>query len=418
MRPSATPSRVTATVRLAVVLAAIATLVVAAAPARAVDDRAEITITYATPWPGAAKTAFRHAADIWETMIFSDVPIEIEASWVAQNPGQLGSASPNGSYGGPFPPGLPRDDTWYPVALANELVGFDINGDDPEIVANFNSNLTNWDHGIDGNPDPGKFDFVTVVMHELGHGLGFGGFMYYDTVTGEGYWTDDEDPDAFPGVYDRFTATRSNRKLLTFQHGSVALGNQLTSKALYWAGPKATAYNGAERPRMYAPATWAQGTSYGHVDETTYPAGNDDALMTPYGSVQEVRHNPGPIVLGMFEDMGWQLGLEGRAIVGRATILKARLLDASISSGDPATVRGTLTRATTGAPIANKAVRVFSRPVGTTPWTLESTQTTNAQGKISYADLPADDTQYQLRYLGNAANDADISNTVKVVVTP
>ena len=79
-------------------------------------------------------------------------------------------------------------DTWYAAALANELSGGDVNGATSEIVAVMNSDVDNstvlgaidWYYGTDGNPPEtspgsGKFDedFVTVVLHEVGHGLGF-----------------------------------------------------------------------------------------------------------------------------------------------------------------------------------------------------------------------------------------------------
>lgn len=36
----------------------------------------------------------------------------------------------------------------------------------------FNSN-TNWYYGIDGNPPSTKYDLISTVLHEIGHGLGF-----------------------------------------------------------------------------------------------------------------------------------------------------------------------------------------------------------------------------------------------------
>lgn len=42
-----------------------------------------------------------------------------------------------------------------------------------DVVADFNSDLTNWYFGTAGKTPAGKFALVTVMMHELGPGLGF-----------------------------------------------------------------------------------------------------------------------------------------------------------------------------------------------------------------------------------------------------
>jgi hypothetical protein len=58
-------------------------------------------------------------------------------------------------------------------------------------------------------------------------------------------------------------------------------------------------------PRMYAPLSWDQGSSYSHLDENTYPNGDPNSLMTPGINNGEAVHDPGPIARGMFTDMGW-----------------------------------------------------------------------------------------------------------------
>ena len=57
--------------------------------------------------------------------------------------------------------------------------------------------------------------------------------------------------------------------------------------------------------RLYAPGSWQSGSSFSHLDENAYPAGDADALMTPQLSPGEVVRDPGPIVRQVFQDMGW-----------------------------------------------------------------------------------------------------------------
>ncbi len=52
-------------------------------------------------------------------------------------------------------------------------------------------------------------------------------------------------------------------------------------------------------------ASFQIGSSYVHLDENTYPAGDLNSLMTPTLGFAEVIHTPGPITLGTLTDMGW-----------------------------------------------------------------------------------------------------------------
>ena len=103
--------------------------------------------------------------------------------------------------------------------------------------------------------------------------------------------------------------------ITNFPNNSTSLGSQLTSNNLYWDGAFGVAANAGSRPRLYAPSTWNSGSSYSHLNESTYGNGTVNSLMTPFLSQAEVIHNPGPIVLGMFEDMGWSLDVTDCAIL-------------------------------------------------------------------------------------------------------
>lgn len=263
---------------------------------------ATINVTY-NGFPSEARVAFQYAVDIWERNITSPVSIEVIANWTSLGPGVLGSAGPS-AYARDYN-GLPVANTRYPIVLANKLLGYDVAPLKSDIETNFNSNFSNWYYGTDGNTPLGKYDLVSVVLHELCHGLGFIGSM---TVSnGLGYWglgTSD------PSIYDRFTLNGWGQRLLDttlFPNYSVVLATELQSNDIFFDGFNAVTAAGGVNPKLYAPHFWSSGSSYSHLDEDTYPAGSANALMTPNLNSAEANHNPGPIVNGIFKDMGWAI---------------------------------------------------------------------------------------------------------------
>ncbi len=270
---------------------------------------ATITVNYIGTWDSQAQAAFQYAADIWETQLTSSVPIVVDAEWTALPSGVLGSAGATTLYRD-FP-NAPQAGTWYPVALANKLAGSDLNGSTAEIHARFSSAFSNWYFGTDGNTPSDKYDFASVVLHELGHGLGFFGSMIVDDgdsgngdeCTGTanvGCWGNGS---AYPFIYDRFTENGAGTALLDFPNNSIALGNQLTGENVFFDGPNADAANSGQPVELYAPSAWQYGSSYSHLGEVFN--GTENALMTYSISPGEANHDPGPVMRGMFVDMGW-----------------------------------------------------------------------------------------------------------------
>jgi hypothetical protein len=277
---------------------------------------ATIQVTYFNFSP-QAQAAFQHAVDIWETMISSPVPIKVEAHWDSMDSDILGGAGPV-SFAAPQ---SPEDAPWYPIALANKLAGQDLDPSEPDIFAVFNSNNPHWYFGTDGETPQSQYDFVTTVLHELGHGLGFIGSM--KILGGQGYWGIlGNTLTGRPFIFDRFAVNGSGQSLIDtslFPNPSQELRDQLTSDDVFFDGPNANAAAGGEPPRLYAPPIWNSGSSFSHLDENTYTAGDPDSLMTPELGAGESIFDPGPIALGIFRDIGWTVA--GNVVLDEVTFV-------------------------------------------------------------------------------------------------
>ncbi|MDA7743735.1 hypothetical protein N8891_05905 [Flavobacteriales bacterium] len=258
---------------------------------------ANIIVNY-NAFPAEVIMAFDYAVDIWSVLLTSNVTIRIDATWEDLESGALAQAGPNNLHQN-FA-NAPFSDTFYPAALANAIVDTDLS-EQSDITCSFNS-TSNWYFGTDGETPAGQYDFVTAALHEIGHGLGFIGSAYF--TNGFGFLGTANTPYA----YDQFTETADSIALLNLPNGSQTLGGALTSNEVYWNGAAGMDAVGGGRPRLYAPTNYQPGSSYSHLNESTYPAGSPNSLMTPAINTAESNHNPGPAMLGMFEDMGWVIG--------------------------------------------------------------------------------------------------------------
>ncbi len=237
-------------------------------------------------FPNEARTAFEYAASIWESLLVSNVPIKINACWAPLPTGVLGSSGP--TY-------LSLINSRYVVAaLANAMLGYDTNSSVADMSITYSSNFaSNFYYGTDQNTPFNQYDFASIVLHEIAHGLGFIGMYYWNgsQVVGSSY----------PYAYDMFTRDGSGTYIRTLTNP--ALTSTLVGGSAYFDGPNARAANGGDWAKLYTPSPWRSGSSYSHLDEIFN--GTENALMTYSISNGESVHNPGPVTMGIFKDIGW-----------------------------------------------------------------------------------------------------------------
>ena len=274
----------------------------------------EVIITYEVPPPANVKSVFEQAATTWANYLKSDVPIRIYVKWRPLATGILGSAGAYSSVRNFV--GANKLNTWYPIALAEKMAHTNLNGTDSDIIATFNSDFPDWFIGTNGVPTSNQIDLYSVVLHEMGHGLGFIGQIQADVTSNSTSLA--TATYGYPGIFDQFIFDSKNKQLvdtLTYKKNSNELFKQIISDSLFFSSNAVLRNNSNASARLYAPKPtqrnptnpmgYIEGSSVYHVDQNTYPPGNLNALMTPQIARGEITAQLGPIVKGIFNDLGW-----------------------------------------------------------------------------------------------------------------
>jgi hypothetical protein len=266
------------------------------------EKKSEIIVEYSL-FPEDAKQAFEYAVSIWENIIESPVPVYVQANWRKMGPNILGSSGPSTYYQN-FE-NTPHENRFYPVAIAEKITKAEITGPgNPDITSTFNNSI-NWYFGTDLNTPDSLYDFATVVLHELAHGLGFTGFFFVSGSNGGYDYEDVGDAAAFDLLVIKNTGEQLTDTLI-FPNESPELKNALTSGNLYANSPAAFAYGNGSYPRLYAPSEWDGGSSIYHLNDVHYPANDPNSLMTHAIGKAEAIHDPGPLTKGIMADIGWK----------------------------------------------------------------------------------------------------------------
>lgn len=263
------------------------------------EQKSDFIIDY-VGFPEEAKAALEYAVNIWGSLIESDVPIHVRANWDSSLESNVLANCGPGSYFSDFKD-IPFKGLFYPVAIAEKIAGEELNGASRfDIEANFSSKI-NWYYGIDGDTPSDKYDFVSIALHELAHGLGFQAFFFVNNdLGGYGYYEFGE-----VSPFDRLIEYLGDQLVNTsiFENPSEEIKTALTSRQLYSNSPVAKSANSGKRPKLYAPLDYNPGSSISHLDENYNYTKN--SLMTYSTGRGEAVHDPGPLTMGIMEDIGW-----------------------------------------------------------------------------------------------------------------
>lgn len=257
--------------------------------------------------------AAQYAAAIWTVLLSSPVEINVEVDFNEAmdcdvTSAVLAASGPNTAHGN-FP-GARVEDTWYPQALANSLAAMDLAPGYNDMGATFNGALGTscpfplvWYYGLDGNPPEDSIDFVTVVLHELAHGLGF--LTFVNLATGAKLR-------GFNDVFMRKLEDHSTAKRYPEMTNAERVRASKKTGKLHWVGKKVTSASASltdgvhptGHVEMYAPKPLEIGASVSHFSDELAP----NELMEPFYSAPN--HDVG-LALELLNDIGWDLATPG-----------------------------------------------------------------------------------------------------------
>jgi hypothetical protein len=255
--------------------------------------------------------AFTYAADLWGARLSSSVTILVQAKMDPQTCtassailGSAGTVTVFRDFAN-----APAAGTWYCQALANARSGVDQDPTTPDISATFNSNLNGsagclggrkWYYGYDSTPPGSDIDFISVVTHEIGHGLGFQTFVSQSGVKFSGY------NDQYMIKLDQLGATPSTYSTMSDAQRAAA---NIADPNLRWMGANVDAYAAGipltggfsgTHVRMHAPNPYVAGSSVSHFSTAVTP----NEIMEP--SYTGPNHNI-ELTLQLFKDEGWTI---------------------------------------------------------------------------------------------------------------
>lgn len=258
-----------------------------------VQTSALFTIEYNGSPPVQVQGVVAEACSIWSDVLNTEsvtVPITMRVTWDSLASNVLGSAGP--AFGWLY------QNRYYPDALINQLTGIDQDSS-PDIFMTLNSNFAGWHLDLATPPPSGTHDMLSVVVHEIGHGLGVIGFI----GSGGSYAGNQMDPFA----YDAFVYNSAGQRIVDVNSMSnpSLMEQRVTDSNGVFYEPKPASVD--QHIRLYAPPSFVGGSSVYHLDESTYPPGHADSLMTPQLNSAERIAAIGPRALEVLEATGWDI---------------------------------------------------------------------------------------------------------------
>lgn len=356
--------------------------------------------------------------------------------------------------------------TITPHALYNQQVGYDADTGTVEINAQFNSSIdnndnclfnTNWYYGYDA-PSGNDNSLLSVVLHEILHGMGFLSTLQSDGNSGGGWST----LEGFVEGFDPYTyklKDASTGQMLTDQAAATRSNVMRSGTNLVWSGTEANAESGnyssginSGEVQMYAPGSYEPGSSVSHFDTAMTP----NELMEP--QYTEFLDTEG-LAEQLLVDIGWSYNAANApnsppslSVIGNRSLSEDGSLNVALSATDAdadsltyslgansaalgASISGTTlninptadfngsgtltVNVTDGEDTDSETITVTVTPVNDTPVLASiGTQTVNEESStsvtLSASDVDGDSLTYQLDSATAALGASVSGNTLSI----
>ncbi len=251
--------------------------------------------------PDSVRGVVEVAFGVWDKILISRVPIHIHVYWETLAAGTLATAGSDRVYKN-FK-NAPLREVWYPSALADALIGESVNGDNPDIVLRINSEA-GWNLDYEGPQNFRYYDMLSVIIHEIAHGIGFMSSFELSGSTQMKWGIQN-----VPFIYDQYITDQNGNGLVNnrfYTNDSEGLLKTVTETNIFFQVDSGV-YS-RQRLRLHTEKPFSSGASLSHIANIQFSeVDNRDRLMLPTLSLGVRYHYPGNGILAMLFQMGWAL---------------------------------------------------------------------------------------------------------------
>lgn len=344
---------------------------------------------------------FNAAAAVWAAFLDSSVPTNVNSQFNPLTPctssggvlGSAGTVNVHRDYAGAEFAG-----TWYHAALANKRAGSDLVSGNPEISAQFNSDVDNaclgsgtrFYYGLDNATPAGRVNLFVVVLHEIGHGVGFSSFANGSTgalLNG------------FPDIYTRYMFDRSTSKYWYQMTDGERAASAINANNVLWDGPSVRLGSGGltagrdaatGRVELFTPSTFQGGSSVSHFSTAATPS----LLMEP--SITAGLPLTLDLARQLMRDIGWYRDTDNDQTPDSVTNVNPSVGGAVIGTTQPISwtngdgfARNVTIELSTDGGSTFSAIATNIANTGTYNWTVPNSPTTQGRIRVREAEFAA-----------------------------
>lgn len=344
---------------------------------------------------------FNAAAAVWAAFLDSNVPTNVRSNF---NP-IAGCTTSGGVLGSASALNVHRDftgaefaGTWYHAALANKLAGRDLVSANPEMQAQFNTDIdsgclgvgTRFYYGLDNATPSQRVNLFVVVLHEIGHGVGFSSFINGSTGTLFS---------GFPDIYSRYMWDETVDLYWHQMTDAQRQTSALNVNNVFWDGPSvrlASSYltsgrqAGTNRVTLFTPNPFQSGSSVSHFSTAASP----NLLMEP--SINAGLSIDLDLARQVMRDIGWYR--DSTSDVVADTITNVIPNGSSVIIGDSQTIfwtnnggfgRNVTVELSTDGGTTYSAIATNIVNTGSFVWTVPNSPTLQARIRVREAGFAA-----------------------------